>query len=186
MSSSVAEESGTPLSPDAQGQSRIAAADSGGLNAAPFALIIDDREAFCKFVAKMLDKLGVESAAYPTAEAAIASLDERRPAVIFLDFALEDSDAMDVIKGLSEKHYTGMVQLMSSGRLPLLESVRCIGARHGLVVRPPLQKPVSAEAIRDVVVSAGLASDVPPAASHRPPHATDRAGSDGRSARSAS
>jgi hypothetical protein len=49
-----------------------------------------------------------------------------------------------------------------------------------------LQKPVSAEAIRDVVVSAGLASDVPPAASHRPPHATDRAGSDGRSARSAS
>jgi FixJ family two-component response regulator len=164
MGNSVAEDSGMPLSLGAQGQDRIGlAADAGDLKTAPFALIIDDREAFCKFVAKVLAKLGVESAAYPTAEPAIASLDQRRPAIIFLDFALEQSDAIDVIKGLSEKHYTGIIQLMSGGRLPLLESVRCIGARHGLVLLPPLHKPVQAEAIRDVIVSAGLASEGAPA-----------------------
>jgi hypothetical protein len=84
MGNSVAEDSGMPLSPGAQGQDRIGlAADAGDLKTAPFALIIDDREAFCKFVGKVLAKLGVESAAYATAEPAIASLDQRRPAIIF-------------------------------------------------------------------------------------------------------
>jgi CheY-like chemotaxis protein len=155
MSNAVTEIGGTPLPPNAQSTGDVK-------TIAPFALIIDDREPFCKFVARVLVGLGVESASYATAKPAIASLDQRRPDIIFLDVALEQSDAIDVIKGLSKKHYTGMVQLMSGGRLPLIESVRCIGRRHGLVLRPVLQKPVRAEAIRDAIVGAGLAPDVPP------------------------
>jgi hypothetical protein len=75
--------------------------------------------------------------------------------------SLEQSDAIDVIEGLSEKRYTGIVQLMSGGRLPLLEAMQRIGARNGLVLRPPLQKPFRAEAIREVIVSSGLARPIP-------------------------
>jgi DNA-binding NtrC family response regulator len=126
--------------------------------AAPFAVIIDDEEAICRLVARVLASHGIESAAFQTATPAIASLDERRPDIIFLDIALQQSDAIDVIKGLSEKRYSGIIQLMSGGRLPLLEAVQRIGARNGLALRPPLQKPFRLEAIRDLIVSVGLAS----------------------------
>jgi two-component system nitrogen regulation response regulator NtrX len=125
--------------------------------ATPFAVVIDDEKAICQLVAGVLAGLGMESSTYQTASPAIASFDQRRPDIIFLDIALEQSDAIDVIKGLGEKHYTGIVQLMSGGRLPLLEAVQRIGARNGLLLRTPLQKPIRAETIRDVIVSAGLA-----------------------------
>jgi two-component system nitrogen regulation response regulator NtrX len=125
--------------------------------AVPFALVIDDQEDICRVVATVLADHGVESTTYVTAKPAIASLDERRPDVIFLDVALEQSDAIDVIKGLSEKRYTGIVQLMSGGRLPLLEAIQRIGARYGLVLRPALQKPFRGEDLRRAIVDLGLA-----------------------------
>ena len=125
--------------------------------AAPFALIVDDEEAVCRFLARALAKLGVESSNYQTAKPAIASLDQRRPEIIFLDIALAQSDAIDVIKGLGEKNYAGIIQLMSGGRPQLLEAVQRLGARYGLLLRPPLQKPFRAEAIRDVIDSVRLA-----------------------------
>jgi two-component system nitrogen regulation response regulator NtrX len=125
--------------------------------AAPFALIIDDEQGVCRTIAVVLDTLGVESASYQTASSAIEALDQRRPDIIFVDMSLEQSDALDVMKGLSEKRYTGIVQLMSGGRLPMLEAVQRIGAHNGLVLRPPLQKPFRADAIRAVIAGAGLA-----------------------------
>jgi DNA-binding NtrC family response regulator len=125
--------------------------------AAPFALVIDDQENICRLVAEALAGVGVEYATYATAKPAIASLDRRRPDVIFLDVALDQSDAIDVIKGLSEKRYTGVVQLMSGGRLALLEAMQRIGARYGLVVRPALQKPFRGDELQQAIVSMGLA-----------------------------
>jgi|HubBroStandDraft_6_1064221.scaffolds.fasta_scaffold385952_2 DNA-binding NtrC family response regulator len=122
-----------------------------------YALVIDDQEGICRLVATALADLGVESAAYVTAKPAIASLDQRWPDVIFLDVALDQSDAIDVIKGLAEKRYTGIVQLMSGGRLPLLEAMRRIGERYGLVVRPALQKPFAGEDVRRAIAEMGLA-----------------------------
>jgi DNA-binding NtrC family response regulator len=129
---------------------------------AAFALVVDDQEPICRVVAMALAQLGAECASYRTAKPAIASLDQRRPEIIFLDIALEQSDAIDVIKGLSEKHYGGIVQLMSGGRPLLLEAVQRIGARYGLVLPPPLRKPFRREDIRDVMVAAGLACAVSP------------------------
>jgi DNA-binding NtrC family response regulator len=130
---------------------------------APFALIIDDQEALCRSIAIVLAAVGVESASHQTADSAIAALDQRRPDIIFLDMALEQSDAIDVMKALSAKHYAGIVQLMSGGKPLLLEAVRSIGTRAGLLVRPPLQKPFRADAVREVIVSSGLSPvDVKP------------------------
>jgi two-component system nitrogen regulation response regulator NtrX len=145
MSNTVTEDRTIPLLPN---------------TAAPFAVIVDDEEAICRFIARALARLGVESSTFQTAEPAVASLDQRRPDIVFLDIALAQSDAIDVIKGLSEKHYTGPIQLMSGGRLPLLEAVQRIGARNGLSLRSPLQKPFRAEALREVIVSLRLGQPV--------------------------
>ena len=152
-----------PLPPNTQCEDQIKDVTHAGdvKIAAPFAAIVDDEEVIGRFIALVLAKLGVESATYQTAKPAIASLHQRWPNIIFLDLALEQSDAIDVLKGLSAKHYTGIVQLMSGGRLPLLEAVQRIGAREGLLLRKPLQKPIRAEAIREVIISLGLAPDHP-------------------------
>ncbi len=157
----MTEDRRSPPPPSAQCEDHIRGAGSAGdvKIAAPFAVVVDDEEAICQFVARVLAGLGVESSTYQTAKPAIASFDQRRPDIIFLDIALKQSDAIDVIKGLGEKHYTGIVQLMSGGRLPLLEAVQRIGARNGLLLRTPLQKPFRAEAIRDAIVGAGLEPD---------------------------
>jgi FixJ family two-component response regulator len=122
----------------------------------PLAFIIDDEEPICQLIAMTLTTLGVASESFHAAKPAIAALAERRPAVIFLDIALAGSDAVHVVKGLSGINYDGPIQLMSGGNAMLVEAVQRIGARHGLTLRPPLQKPFRREAIREVVASLGL------------------------------
>jgi DNA-binding NtrC family response regulator len=121
-----------------------------------FALVIDDESDICELVAATLGKLGIDSATFSTALPAVASIDQRWPVIIFLDVVLEQSDAYDVIRGLSEKHYDGIVQLMSSGRLWLLEALQRLAARHGLTLCPPIQKPVKDATIRALIARVGL------------------------------
>ena len=131
---------------------------------APRAFVVDDEEGICKLIAMTLATMGVASEKFHTAPEAVAALDKGLPAIIFLDVALKQSDAIDVIRGLGERGYHGIVQLMSGSNVELLEDVRRIGTRHGLNMRPPLTKPFRAESIRDigrVVLSRALAPDRP-------------------------
>ena len=120
----------------------------------PTAFVIDDEDGICKFVAMTLDTLGVKAESFLSAEKAIASLDHGHPDFVFLDIALGRSDAIDVIRTLGQKRYNGAVQLMSGSDALLLDDVRRIGARHGLNMRPPLQKPMRMEVIRQAITAA--------------------------------
>jgi EAL domain-containing protein (putative c-di-GMP-specific phosphodiesterase class I)/ActR/RegA family two-component response regulator len=125
--------------------------------AAPCAFVVDDEEGICKVIAMTLTTMGVTSEKSHTAPEAVAALDKGLPSIIFLDVALKKSDAIDVIRGLGERSYRGIVQLMSGSNVELLEDVRRIGARHGLTMRPPLTKPFRAESIRHIIREANLA-----------------------------
>jgi EAL domain-containing protein (putative c-di-GMP-specific phosphodiesterase class I)/CheY-like chemotaxis protein len=124
--------------------------------APPHAFVIDDEEGICKFISMTLDKLGIESESFPTAGQAILALERRIPDIIFLDIALKRSDAVDVLRGLGETDYKGVIQLMSGTNTELLEDVRRVGTRHGLNLLPPLTKPFRSEAIRKALASAHL------------------------------
>lgn len=125
-------------------------------HAAPHAFVIDDEEGICKLIAMTLAPMGIGVDKFHTAHEGVAALEQRLPAIIFLDVALKGSDAVDVIRGLGEKSYGGIVQLMSGSNVSLLEDVRRVGARHGLNMLPPLTKPFRTESIRQIVTSAGL------------------------------
>jgi EAL domain-containing protein (putative c-di-GMP-specific phosphodiesterase class I)/ActR/RegA family two-component response regulator len=126
-------------------------------SASPRAFVVDDEEGLCKLITMTLSTLGVESETFHNARDAVAALDRQLPAIIFLDVALEKSDAIDVIRGLGERGYGGIVQLMSGSNVELLEDVRRIGARHGLNMWPPLSKPFRTEQVRHIISSAHLA-----------------------------
>jgi EAL domain-containing protein (putative c-di-GMP-specific phosphodiesterase class I) len=118
------------------------------------AFVIDDEEGICRFVSLALANLGLQAESYHTAAHAVAALDRGHPEIVFLDIALEGSDAIDVLRALGEKRYSGVVQVMSGSNTDLLDDVRRIGARHGLIMRAPLQKPFRSEAIRQAIGSA--------------------------------
>lgn len=117
------------------------------------AFVIDDETGICKFVSIALSNLGLRSESYHTASQATAALERGHPEIVFLDIALEGSDAIEVLRSLGERRYSGVVQLMSGSNTDLLDDVRRVGARHGLIMRAPLHKPFRREAIRHAVMS---------------------------------
>ncbi len=117
------------------------------------ALVIDDDDKIRDFIGTTLVKSGMKVATFEMAKEALASLDAGHPSVIFLDVALLRSDAIDVLRGLGERHYGGVVQLMSGGRQMLLEAVQRIGVRHGIRLAEPINKPVAREVITQLIES---------------------------------
>jgi DNA-binding NtrC family response regulator len=69
------------------------------------------------------------------------------PDVVFLDVALQNFDAIDVIHALGSDGFRGAVQLVS-GHHNLLEAVQRIGERNGLTMLAPVAKPFHASALR--------------------------------------
>jgi EAL domain-containing protein (putative c-di-GMP-specific phosphodiesterase class I)/CheY-like chemotaxis protein len=73
------------------------------------------------------------------------------PDIIFLDIALDRSDAIDVIRALATRKYRGAVQLVSGRDRILLDQVKRVGEQHGLTMLPPLQKPFRAAQLQALV-----------------------------------
>jgi len=122
------------------------------------AVVIDDDIKVRQFIEATLMQLGLKVASFDMAQDALAAIDGGHPAVIFLDVALLRSDAIDVLRGLGARRYGGTVQLMSGGRPALLEAVQRIGARHGIRLAAPLNKPFAREAVTQVIASLGAAA----------------------------
>src|SRR2546421_12062997 len=78
--------------------------------ASPLAFVVDDEEGICKLITMTLAKMGGEAEKFHTAQDAVAALDRRLPAIIFLDVALQRPDAADVIRGLGEQGHGGRLQ----------------------------------------------------------------------------
>src|SRR4051794_35731131 len=93
-----------------------------------FAFIIDDDAAVQEVVRGALYQCGFAAAAFATAPTALTALDQRAPSIIFLDVALAQSDAIDVLNGLGQRGYEGVVHLMSGGRPQLVAGVQRLGA----------------------------------------------------------
>jgi DNA-binding NtrC family response regulator len=117
------------------------------------AVVIDDDGEVRQLIAATLQQLRMPVEAFAAAKEAFAAIDRLHPGIIFLDVALLRSDAIDVLRGLGERRYGGVVQLMSGGRQSLLEAVARIGVRHGLRLAKPLNKPLARPEILRAVES---------------------------------
>jgi FixJ family two-component response regulator len=117
------------------------------------AVVIDDDVEVRQLIVAGLKQIGMSVESFSAAKEAFASIDRLHPGIIFLDVALLRSDAIDVLRGLGERRYGGIVQLMSGGRQLLLDAVARIGVRHGLRLSKPLNKPLERAAILRAIES---------------------------------
>jgi EAL domain-containing protein (putative c-di-GMP-specific phosphodiesterase class I)/CheY-like chemotaxis protein len=122
----------------------------------PDAFVIDDEEGICRYITTVLGMLGLAAESMHSAEQVMAALERVQPDIVFLDIALGESDAVDVIRKLGALRYRGIVQLMSGAKSALLDDVHRIGALHGLNMCPPLEKPFRREAIQRAIATLPL------------------------------
>lgn len=113
--------------------------------------IIDDEPAIQDLLAGALTSFGCQIEKFRSAQTALIALQRTRPRLVFLDVSLEGSDAIDVMRGLGEAKYAGMVQLISGTHPDTLHDLQLIGERHSLSMLPPLQKPFRIQRVRQVI-----------------------------------
>ena len=113
-------------------------------------VVTDDDPSICALIARHVGKIGVTSRDCPSAGAMAKALAGGHPDVVFLDVALDRSDAIDGIRILRETGFRGAVQLISGREDALLEDIRSIGEKNGLSMLAPLRKPFRGEELRRI------------------------------------
>ena len=124
------------------------------------AFVIDSDARVHEFAVATLAEHGIRAESFQAAKTALAAIDSAPPAVIFLELTLLQSDAIDVLNGLGERDYRGVVHLISGARVALLDAVRRLGVGKGVTFGAHLTKPVTRHAIVEVIT--GIGSWSPP------------------------
>jgi EAL domain-containing protein (putative c-di-GMP-specific phosphodiesterase class I)/CheY-like chemotaxis protein len=136
------------------------------LSTRPLAYVLDDNLKVRELLSRMLTKCGFVPREFADTNACIRQIRETypgaRPDVIVLDLALDQSDAIDVIRQLEKLKFTGKVLLISGSDESMLHKVQQIGVSHGLAMLPSLKKPFRMAELRASLTGAAeLRSETP-------------------------
>ena len=114
-------------------------------NSNPFdvrlAFVLDDEARLGVALCKVLASIGIEARQFVDADAFLGQLEPCNPDLVFLDLALGQSDAIEVIHQLEARRFQGRVMLISGRDMGTLLEVERIGRAHGLSMMPSLPKP---------------------------------------------
>ena len=109
-------------------------------------LVFDEDPAVGSLVVRIAAKSGsVEAAAVTSAEAFKAHLRSDPPNVVLLDLELGNTDGVEQMRVLADRHYAGALVLMSSFEARVLASAQVVGQGLGLNIENVLEKPLSVE-----------------------------------------
>jgi EAL domain-containing protein (putative c-di-GMP-specific phosphodiesterase class I)/FixJ family two-component response regulator len=115
--------------------------------------VVDDEAAIRKVFYAALGGCDIDLRGFGSLQELLDGWRPEHPDIVFLDIALEGSDAVDVIRALAARKYRGAVQVMSGRDRALQDQVKRVGEQHGLAMLPPLQKPFRAAQLQSTVMS---------------------------------
>jgi EAL domain-containing protein (putative c-di-GMP-specific phosphodiesterase class I) len=117
----------------------------------PLCFVVDGDASIRHFLSLVLHGVGVDTEELAHGNSVEAALDKRKPHLIFLNIALESSEAIETVIALGRRAYTGHVQLMSARGSAVLAHVKSIGEQHRLQMLPILKKPFETTAILKIM-----------------------------------
>jgi FixJ family two-component response regulator len=113
------------------------------------AFVLDDEARLGVALCKVLASIGIEARQFVDADAFLSQLEPCNPDLVFLDLALGQSDAIEVIHQLEARKFKGRVMLISGRDMGTLLEVERIGKAHGLTMLPSLPKPFRVADIKE-------------------------------------
>jgi EAL domain-containing protein (putative c-di-GMP-specific phosphodiesterase class I)/FixJ family two-component response regulator len=124
-------------------------------------LIIDDDPFMLKLLARMLDSFGFTSV--KLCESGASGLQEISESgastdLIVLDINMPEMDGIEIIRRLAGLHYKGGIVLLSGENNRILESAQRLIGAHGLCALGTLPKPLSRDALSNVLRQLGVRS----------------------------
>lgn len=125
----------------------------------PTAFVVDDEPQIRAFVSNVLTTAGFRALQYSSSGEVDAALFDILPQVIVLDLSLGDSDAIEVLRILSDRRFQGDVLLISGHDDTTMTEVLRIGQRRGVNMLEPLHKPFRVDQLRERL--AEVRRDVP-------------------------
>jgi CheY-like chemotaxis protein len=113
-------------------------------------LVIDDEEAFCVTLARMLSNLGYKVMTSNAAKS--AHLDQTTESdIIFIDMMMPGMNGQQVLEFLAEHRIKSAIVLMSGSNLDLLADAEAFAKRSGLRLIGVLDKPFREDDVRVVL-----------------------------------
>jgi CheY-like chemotaxis protein len=113
-------------------------------------LVIDDEEAFCVLMARMITNLGYK--AITTNQAKSAHLDEMTESdIIFIDMMMPEMNGLQVLEVLSGHHIKSSIILMSGADNEVLASAETFAKRANLKLIGVLNKPFRLDDVRTIL-----------------------------------
>ena len=131
-----------------------AAADAGGApgaNRTPLCFVVDEEGSIRHFLSLILHGSGIDTEEFADGAALRQGAGKRKADLVFIDIALDSSDAIESVVTLGKQGYFGFVQLMSNRGSAVLEHVKAIGEQHKLNMLPVLKKPFDTSAIVKII-----------------------------------
>ena len=115
-------------------------------------LIVEDEEAFARFVTAVATGMGYEVRAVVHSRDFEFQLAEWKPTVLFLDIFMPDRDGLELL-GLLQKHaYDGQVVMMSGADALYLNMAAASAKVRGLRLAGILAKPCRKQEIEDILL----------------------------------
>jgi EAL domain-containing protein (putative c-di-GMP-specific phosphodiesterase class I)/FixJ family two-component response regulator len=107
----------------------------------PLCFVVDGDASIRNFLSLVLHGAGIDTEEFADGQAFRAAIAGRSPDIVFLDIALESTDAIECVVALGKKNFGGHVQLMSGRGSAVLEHVKAVGQQHRLQTLATLKKP---------------------------------------------
>ena len=129
-------------------------------------LVVDDEPAVARFVVRVLQRAGVETATAATDRELYAAFDEFFPEVVILDLNMPGLDGVEVLRWIASHHSGVGVILMSGVDRRVLESVTRLGETLGVRIIGRQSKPMNPESLLSLLrqsspQSGGPSSEIP-------------------------
>jgi EAL domain-containing protein (putative c-di-GMP-specific phosphodiesterase class I)/CheY-like chemotaxis protein len=123
--------------------------------------VLDEDEQICHFLSLILHGKGVRTEEYSDGQSLLQAVDRRSPDLVFLNVSLDSSEAIHCVEALGKRGYFGFLQLMSDRGSAVLEHVKKVVDKNGLIALPVLPKPFRGEAIVKILHSLQLGDPAP-------------------------
>lgn len=126
------------------------------------AYVLDDDAKLRATLLNALSVHGVKASEFALSEEMLDAVRDFPPEIVILDLALEEADAIEVIRRLAVLKYLGKVLLISGHEQATIDQFQSVGERYGLTMIVGLRKPFSARELVARMASAPAIARHPP------------------------